>query len=47
MRYVQQVLPGNERAGYSEALVGVGGEWRGIEVRALPYETAVIEDDVT
>jgi hypothetical protein len=46
MRYVQQALPGNERAGYSEALVGIDGEWRGVEVRALPDETTVIEGDV-
>lgn len=45
MRYVQQALPGNERAGFSEALVGIDGEWRGIELRALPDETAVIEGE--
>ncbi|MCL9817519.1 VirB4 family type IV secretion system protein [Natronocalculus amylovorans] len=47
MRFVQDALPGNERAGYSEALVGIDGEWRGIEVRALPKEAAVIDYDPT
>jgi type IV secretory pathway VirB4 component len=45
MRYVQTAVPGGENRGYSEALVGVGGEWRGVEVRALEYETAVIENE--
>jgi hypothetical protein len=38
-------VPGNEELGYSEALVGVDGEWRGIEVRALDAETRVIEGE--
>ncbi|ELZ39215.1 transfer complex protein [Halorubrum californiense DSM 19288] len=42
-RFVQEAVPGNEELGYAEALVGVDGEWRGIEIRALPAETAVIE----
>ncbi len=47
MRFVQDAMPGNERAGYSEALVGVDGEWRGIEVRALENEKQVIDFDPT
>jgi len=43
MRFVQEAVPGNDRTGYSEALVGVDGEWRGIEVRAMDDETAVID----
>jgi type IV secretory pathway VirB4 component len=35
MRYVQDAVPGNEEAGFSEALVGVDGEWRGIRVEAM------------
>ena len=46
MRFVQDAIPGNEEQGYSQALVGVDGEWREIEVRALPHEKAVIEDEV-
>ena len=45
MRYVQDAIPGNDEKGYSQALLGVDGEWRGMEVRALPLETAVIEND--
>jgi type IV secretory pathway VirB4 component len=45
MRFVQEATPGNDLAGYSEALVGVDGEWRGIEVRAMPQEAAVIDFD--
>lgn len=44
-RFVQEAVPGNEELGYAEALVGVDGEWRGIEVRALDAETAVIEGE--
>nr|WP_245778630.1 hypothetical protein [Halomicrobium zhouii] len=43
MRFVQNAVPGNDRAGYSEALVGVDGEWRGIEISALPTEKEVID----
>jgi type IV secretory pathway VirB4 component len=42
-RFVQEAVPGNEKLGYAEALVGVDGEWRGIEVRALDTEIAVID----
>ncbi|MCL9813494.1 hypothetical protein [Natranaeroarchaeum aerophilus] len=37
----------NDRTGYSEAPVGVDGEWRGIDVRAMPDETRVIDFDLT
>ncbi len=47
MRFVQDAVPGNEQAGYSEALVGIDGEWRGIEVRALDKEKQVIDFDAT
>ncbi|RDZ59704.1 transferase, partial [Haloferax sp. Atlit-12N] len=47
MRYVQDAVPGNEDAGFSEALVGVDGEWRGIRVEAMPKETEVIDFDPT
>jgi hypothetical protein len=43
MRYVQDAVPGSENAGYSQALLGVDGEWRGIEIRALPKEKRVID----
>lgn len=45
MRFVQEATPGGEDTGYSEALVGVDGEWRGIEVRALPKERSIIENE--
>jgi type IV secretory pathway VirB4 component len=45
MRFVQEATPGNDEAGYAEALVGVDGEWRGVEVRAMPKERAVIDFD--
>ncbi|WP_313692103.1 VirB4 family type IV secretion system protein [Halorarum halobium] len=47
MRFVQDAIPGNDRAGYSEALIGVDGEWRGMEIRALSREAAVIDFDPT
>ncbi|GAA0307198.1 transferase [Halarchaeum salinum] len=47
MRYVQDAVPGNEDAGFSEALVGVDGEWRGIQVEAMPKEKQVIDFDPT
>jgi type IV secretory pathway VirB4 component len=47
MRFVQNAVPGDEEKGYSQALVGVDGEWRGIEVRALPKETEVIENEAS
>ncbi|WP_321112108.1 VirB4 family type IV secretion system protein [Halorussus salinisoli] len=43
MRYVQDAVPGSEQAGFSEALVGVDGEWRGIEVQAMDKEQQVID----
>ncbi|WP_263018142.1 VirB4 family type IV secretion system protein [Natronobiforma cellulositropha] len=45
MRFVQDAVPGSESVGYSEALVGIDGEWRGLEVRALENETRVIDFD--
>jgi type IV secretory pathway VirB4 component len=45
MRFVQDATPGSEAHGYSQALLGVDGEWHGIEVRALEREQAVIEGD--
>ena len=45
MRYVQDAVPGNEEAGFSEALVGVDGEWRGIRVEAMAKEKQVIDFD--
>ncbi|WP_226023977.1 VirB4 family type IV secretion system protein [Halomicrobium salinisoli] len=47
MRFVQDAVPGNEDAGFSEALVGVDGEWRGIRVEGMPKETEVIDFDPT
>jgi type IV secretory pathway VirB4 component len=46
-RYVQHAVPGDEEKGYSRALLGVDGDWRGIEVRALPHEKAVIDNEPT
>jgi type IV secretory pathway VirB4 component len=46
-RYVQNAVPGDEEKGYSRALLGVDGDWRGIEVRALPHEKAVIDNEPT
>ena len=45
MRFVQEATPGNDKAGYAEALIGVDGEWRGVEVRAMPKEQSVIDFD--
>ncbi len=45
MSYVQTAQPGDEERGYSEALLGIDGEWRGIEIRALDAEQAVIENE--
>lgn len=45
MRFVQDAVPGSEDIGYSEALVGVDGDWRGIEVHALEKEKRVIDFD--
>nr|WP_246972302.1 transferase [Natribaculum luteum] len=45
MRFVQDAVPGSEDIGYSEALVGVDGDWRGIEVHALEKEKTVIDFD--
>jgi type IV secretory pathway VirB4 component len=45
MRFVQDATPGSEAHGYSQALLGVDGEWHGIEVQALKRERAVIEGE--
>jgi len=45
MRFVQNAVPGDEEKGYSQALVGVDGDWRGVEVRALPHEKSIIENE--
>jgi type IV secretory pathway VirB4 component len=47
MRFVQDAVPGNEDAGFSEALIGVDDEWRGIRVEATAKEKAVIDFDPT
>ena len=47
MRFVQDAVPGNEDAGFSEALVGVDGEWRGIKVKAMSKEKQVIDFEPT
>lgn len=44
-QFVLDASPGSDEKRYSQSLLGVDGEWRGIEVRALPGETAVIEND--
>jgi len=43
MRFVQNAVPGNDEKGYSEALIGIDGEWRGIEIQALSEERRAIE----
>jgi type IV secretory pathway VirB4 component len=45
MRYVQRAVPGNETVGYAQVLLGVDGEWRGVEVRATTLERHVIENE--
>jgi len=47
MRFVQDAVPGNEDAGFAEALVGVDGDWRGIQVTAMEREKQVIDFDPT
>lgn len=47
MRYVPDAVPGSEETGFSEALVGVDGEWRGINVTAMEKEKQVIDFDPT
>jgi hypothetical protein len=38
-------MPGDEDRGYSQSLLGVDGEWRGIEIGALPREQEIIDFD--
>ena len=45
MRFVQNAMPGDEDRGYSQALLGVDSEWRGIEVKALEQEQEIIDFD--
>jgi type IV secretory pathway VirB4 component len=45
MQFVQNATPGSDEKGYSQALLGIDGEWRGMEIRALPAEKAVIDYD--
>ncbi|WP_435120152.1 VirB4 family type IV secretion system protein [Halolamina sp. C58] len=47
MRFVQDAVLGSEDAGFSEALVGVDGEWRGIKVEAMAKEKQVIDFEPT
>ena len=47
MRFVQDAVPGNEDAGFAEALEGVDGVWRWITVEAMPKEKEVIDFDPT
>lgn len=43
--FVQDAIAGESGAGLSQALLGVDGEWLGIEVRATSNEMAVIDFD--
>ncbi|MFC5973457.1 VirB4 family type IV secretion system protein [Halomarina salina] len=45
MRFVQNATPGSDAKGYSQALIGIDGEWRGVEVRALDRERHIIESE--
>jgi len=45
IRYEQDAVPGNEDAGFPEALVAVDGEWRGLTAEAMPTEEQVIDFD--
>lgn len=47
MLVVQDTVPGNEDAGFAEAVVGVDGEWRGLTVEAMPKEKDLIDFDPT
>jgi hypothetical protein len=46
MRFVQNATPGSDERGYSQALLGVDGEWRGVEIEALPKEKTVIDHEL-
>ncbi len=43
--FVRSAVPGESEADFSQALLGIDGEWRGIEVRAMDNETQVIDFD--
>lgn len=45
MQFIQDAIPGNDEHGYSQALLGIDGEWRGVEIRSLPLERQVIDYD--
>ncbi|MFW5929434.1 MAG: VirB4 family type IV secretion system protein, partial [Halobacteriota archaeon] len=46
MEFVRSAMPGDEAAGYSEALLGVAGEgWYPLHVRANDLERAVVDFD--
>jgi len=51
MSYVQNATEGSDskerKEAQSQALIGVDGEWRGVEVEALPREQAVIDFEPT
>jgi hypothetical protein len=42
-RYVQTAQPGSDELGYSDALIGIDGDWRKMEIHTLPKEEQVIE----
>ena len=44
-QYVRNAAPGSVDLGYSDALIGIDGEWRRMEVVTLPEEKRVIEYD--
>jgi hypothetical protein len=44
-QFVRNAAPGSEDLGYSDALIGIDGEWRRMEVVTLPEEKRVIEYD--
>ena len=46
-RFVRNAAPGSPELGYSDALIGIDGEWRRMEVVSLPDEARVIEYDPT
>ena len=44
-RFVRDAQPGSADVGYSDALFGVDGEWRELEVHTVPTEFDVVEFD--
>lgn len=45
LQFVQEAVPGDDSHGHAQALLGVDGEWRGVEIEAFPYERRVIDHD--